>query len=527
METLSLLVQERNARETLPFAGIHGANALLWKQADAWQTKCLELEQKLVAQQESRVGDDADDNNAKIQYAESAALKNERKMREDLDRLKAQVKAHEERHQKDSEDLRDANQQLSELKDLCKKQEQNLSSLTEKNEKQDKALEHLSTQVSDSEQRANLAEQQCVGLKDAIRMITEESSNVRKENEQLTTRFIEEKQRLSSEVNTLNEMLEKLRKESAELQTVKKQEEKRKSWFGFSTEDTTAKTATTAAAMKSSEISARQYIPNTTSLEKQKSSDGKKNPPVKVVVPSLPKQIIQAHRQEAACVRCTTSGTDRIATGGSFDGTVQVWNVTDGSILATLRGGYNNSITTVDITNRLVVGGGNDKTCRVWDIDTQRMLHQLVGHAQKITCVRFLANGQGVVTAAKDRQIKVWDISKQTYRQKTNIVLDSTANAVDVASDSFTLVSGHTNGSLRFWDIRTGEKNGEIASACYLFLEQKINIAFALQAVHSLVFLFSLSLSLSCSQLRNNRRQACTKAPSRQYNSTLWTIPRC
>ena len=60
--------------------------------------------------------------------------------------------------------------------------------------------------------------------------------------------------------------------------------------------------------------------------------------------------------------------------------------------------------------------------------------------------------------------IKVWDISKQTYRQKTNIILDSTANSVDVASDSFTLVSGHTIGSLRFWDIRTGEKNGEIKS---------------------------------------------------------------
>ncbi len=167
-------------------------------------------------------------------------------------------------------------------------------------------------------------------------------------------------------------------------------------------------------------------------------------------------------------------GTDRLATGGNLDGTVQVWNVADGSLLATLRGGYNNAITSVDLTNKLVAGGGNDKTCRVWDIATQRMVHQLVGHTQKITCVRFLVGGQGVVTASKDRQIKVWDISKQTYRQKTNIVLDSTANSVDVASDSFTLVSGHTRGCLRFWDIRTGEKNGEIEST-YLVLRELFN----------------------------------------------------
>jgi autophagy-related protein 16 len=162
--------------------------------------------------------------------------------------------------------------------------------------------------------------------------------------------------------------------------------------------------------------------------------------------------------------RCVSAGTDLLATGGSFDGTVKIWNVSDGSMVATLRGGSSNSIATCDVAKNLVAGGGNDKTCRVWDIRTQRMVHQLVGHTDKITCVKLLVGGQGIVTASKDRQIKVWDISRQTYRQTTNIVLNSTANSVDVANDTYTLVSGHTNASLRFWDIRTGEKNAEIES---------------------------------------------------------------
>ena len=132
--------------------------------------------------------------------------------------------------------------------------------------------------------------------------------------------------------------------------------------------------------------------------------------------------------------RCNISGSDILATGGILDGTVKVWKASDGSMLATLRGGSSNSIVSCDVTDNLVAGGGNDKTCRVWDIKSQRMVHQLVGHTNNITCVRFLGRGQKVVTASKDRQLKVWDISKQTYRQTTNIVLNSTANSVDVAN---------------------------------------------------------------------------------------------
>lgn len=325
METLLYrLVQERNARETFPFVGIHDSNNILLKEADAWQQKCEQLENKVVAQQESlervavsnQTGDDESDTNTEkrddnkiveLHYAESAALKNERKMREELERLRGQVKTQDERHRKHMEELRDSNKSLLEFQELCKTYEKDISNLKDQNEKQERSLGHLSTQVSDGEQRASLAEQQCVGLKDTIRILQEENDQLKNENQQFATRLIEEKNRLSSEVNSLNEMLEQLRKESKMLQSVKKQEEKRKSWFGFSSsEDTTAKTTPTktAVAMASPEASRRQYIPNSFEEDSRTSvtKDVKKGPPVSVV-PSEPKQIIQAHRQEAACVR--------------------------------------------------------------------------------------------------------------------------------------------------------------------------------------------------------------------------------
>lgn len=481
------LVQERNERETLPFVAIHDSNATLLKEADAWQYKCEELERQVVAKQEylesvaanSGIsnhavsdGDNGDDERreekklVELHYAESAALKNERKMREELERLRGQVKTQEERHEKDAQEAKEAEQSHSDLNERYNAQEQSLVALQEKNGRQERALEYLSTKVNDSEQRANLAEQQCIGLKDTIRLLQEETDKLKKDYRNLETRFIEEKSRLSSEVNSLNEILERLKGETENLQSIKKQEEKRQSWFGFASSSSKenkveAMSQTMARATTVNPSDTRTAIHNR--FEKDECGTDyrrKKVVPVSVVVPSKPKHVIQAHRHEASCVRSDDSGM--IVSCGLLDGTVKIWNASDGSMIASLKGGSGNSIVSCDVENGRAAGGGNDKTCRVWDIQTQRMLHQLVGHTNIITCVRFVSGGRGVVTASKDRQIKVWDISKQTYRESTNIVLTSSANSIDISENSYTMVSGHTDGGLRFWDIRTGQRNAEI-----------------------------------------------------------------
>jgi autophagy-related protein 16 len=110
----------------------------------------------------------------------------------------------------------------------------------------------------------------------------------------------------------------------------------------------------------------------------------------------------------------------------------------------------------------LVVGAGSDKTCRVWNLRTERMIHHLVGHAHKITCVRLFPTNN-VITGSADRSLKVWDISRTTYRQTTTLRHSSTSNCLDVGSDSCTVVSGHLDGGLRFWDVRTGERTADIS----------------------------------------------------------------
>jgi WD40 repeat protein len=155
-----------------------------------------------------------------------------------------------------------------------------------------------------------------------------------------------------------------------------------------------------------------------------------------------------------------------LVTGGSVDGTVKVWNASNGALKATLKGGSSNAIIDVDITHHFVAGGGSDKTCRIWNFHTNHLIHHLVGHANKITSVKFFGVGEqqqkhGIATAAADRQIKVWDIARQTYHQLSTMQLTSTANSIDVGIDSYTLGSGHINGGISFWDMRSGKKSAD------------------------------------------------------------------
>lgn len=118
----------------------------------------------------------------------------------------------------------------------------------------------------------------------------------------------------------------------------------------------------------------------------------------------------------------------------------------------------------VDLSGDLVAGCSSDKTSRIWNIRSGRLIHQLVGHAHKVNCLRFCPDGRSVVTASADRSIKLWDIARNTYRQTTTMRHGSSSNTVDVSADISTVVSGHMDGGLRFFDLRTGDRTADVPS---------------------------------------------------------------
>lgn len=71
-----------------------------------------------------------------------------------------------------------------------------------------------------------------------------------------------------------------------------------------------------------------------------------------------------------------------------------------------------------------------------------------------MTSVRLSSDAKSVLTGSVDRTLKLWDVSRNTYKQLLTLNHDSAVYCVDMTSDSFTAVSGHLDGGLRCWDTR-------------------------------------------------------------------------
>lgn len=350
MDDLYQLVLERNNRETNPFQPIHIANETLLNQTDALQAKRADLERELVIQQ----GQNQNENSASAgrgAVPQSIALKEETRLREKLEKLQEELNEKLKTSAGEQANILELTKELADAKDLNVAQESTISNLKADHERKERTIEHMTNELADAKSRMKLAEQQYVGLKDTIRVLQEENDVIKKENQELSTRFITEKEALSEEMNKLTEMVEKYKREVQILHGLKEQDDKRKSWFGLGSKG--------------------QKNPDKSDVTSDKNN--RKFGTISVVVPTSPKQTVQAHKGEASCVRYDASGTDLVATGGA-DSVVQVWDTSNGALRASLRGGSSNSIISCDISNGVVIGGGSDKTCRVWNLRTGRMV---------------------------------------------------------------------------------------------------------------------------------------------------------
>jgi WD40 repeat protein len=97
---------------------------------------------------------------------------------------------------------------------------------------------------------------------------------------------------------------------------------------------------------------------------------------------------------------------------GSADGTAAVWRVSDGQLLAALKG-HADAVVAVAFSpdGRHVATASADWTARIWNPQTGASEHLLALHTAALTALAFSPNGRQLATSSLDRDVRVWNVS--------------------------------------------------------------------------------------------------------------------
>ncbi|KAL3792073.1 hypothetical protein ACHAW5_008243 [Stephanodiscus triporus] len=442
MDDLYNLIQQRNSRETLPFLSIHSSNAYLRNHVDSLQARYEWLERQYLEQQQIV----AEQQQAIELSINGAPTKVEARLREQIAKLQGDLRERIQNEVKYTADAIEASNELSKSREENSAQDATISNLRTELARCNEIIVHLQSELENSKSLASLADKQIDGLKDAIRSLQEENEEVTKLNKRLVDETVSDKERMADQLNNMNTTIECQQKEVNMLRSY--------------------------AKMGKGQIGGlfRGLLgdKNLSASNTDNSKDPGENPKRQwgetcAVLPSQPLYTIKAHRDDASCVRYDGANLNRVATASS-DATVRVFDTSNGQLEATFSAGGRLPLIGVDIGGDIVCGCGADKTCRVWQQQTKRMIHQLAGHSQKITCVRLFPCHKYIITGSADRSMRVWDISRHIYTQTTTFRHSSTSNCIDVSSETNSAVSGHLDGGIRFWDARTGDRVLDIPS---------------------------------------------------------------
>ncbi|ORX59699.1 WD40 repeat-like protein [Hesseltinella vesiculosa] len=166
--------------------------------------------------------------------------------------------------------------------------------------------------------------------------------------------------------------------------------------------------------------------------------------------------VLQGH---TSTIRCLKLKDETTAVTGSRDATLRIWDLSTGRLNRVCIG-HQSSVRCLDIRGDVVVSGSYDGTARLWQISTGECLLTCLGQQSQIYAV--VLDDHRIITASLDSTIKVWSIDQggtclATLHGHTMLV-----GHLQLVGE--TLISGGSDGCLRFWDLNRYECKNRISA---------------------------------------------------------------
>jgi WD40 repeat protein len=151
---------------------------------------------------------------------------------------------------------------------------------------------------------------------------------------------------------------------------------------------------------------------------------------------------------------------------GSWDDTVKLWSLSDGSLIRTLEG-HGSDVNSVAFSpdGALLAGSGwgpadgkGNNSATVWTVADGTIRFRLEGHKSHVDQVRFSPDGSRIATASDDRTVRLWSSADGQLLHTFEGELGEAALSVAFSPDGAVLATGWWDNRIRFWTVEDGRR---------------------------------------------------------------------
>ena len=155
------------------------------------------------------------------------------------------------------------------------------------------------------------------------------------------------------------------------------------------------------------------------------------------------------------------SSNGKLLASASLDSNVKFWDTKNGKLIRTLP--LKSSVNSMDFSpnGALLALGCGDKTIKIVENvhkllnkDEDILIRTLESHTDAVFAVRFNSNGRVLASGGQDTTIKLWNVSTLKVMRTLEGHTES-VNSVSFSFDNNVLVSGSNDNTLKLWNLAT------------------------------------------------------------------------
>jgi WD40 repeat protein len=162
----------------------------------------------------------------------------------------------------------------------------------------------------------------------------------------------------------------------------------------------------------------------------------------------------KAHKSPITSLAFLPDGQRLLST--SWDGTVRVWKVSDGTKMDELSLGRPIRFATLSPDGQLLAISTYDPTIQLWQFSDKTLLRTLRGHKDWVHEVFFSPDGKFLISGSKDGTVKVWQVSDGSL-VRTLSGHSKPVVTVALSPDGQFIASGSEDSTVKIWRMADGK----------------------------------------------------------------------